>query len=154
MLSVCKMGNKINKMLYQKAFISLIQKNIITAWRCQGALLQLRASHHGLLFTVCWWTAKAEEGFSPHCPRQVLQGADETLRTVDFAADSRTGADSDSNKPFVKAAGKQEQRHSAFTSSCWTNLTHSGCSLVRPQPSQTKRFPDLHPAPAFSLQSP
>lgn len=42
----------------------------------------------------------------------------ETLRTVDFAADSPTGADSDRNKPFVKAAGKQEQRHSAFTSSC------------------------------------
>lgn len=32
-----------------------------------------------------------------------------TLRIVDFAADSQAGADSDSNKPFMKAAGKENQ---------------------------------------------
>lgn len=37
------------------------------------------------------------------CPRS-------TLGIVDFAADSQAGADSDSNKPFMKAAGKENQR--------------------------------------------
>lgn len=114
---------------------------IITAWPCWGALPQLCASCHGLLFTVQSWTAKAGEGFNPHCPGKVLQSLPlgwaetETLQpsplgVVDFAADSRAGADSDSNKPFMQAAGKQKQSHPVAASSCRTHLTHSGCSLT------------------------
>lgn len=48
-------------------------------------------------------------GFHPISPRAGI--ADPVaplsrLGIVDFAADSQAGADSDSNKPFMKAAGK------------------------------------------------
>lgn len=67
------MGNKINKMLCQEAFISLIQKTSLQPDIVRGLY---HSCEPATLFTVWWWTAKAGEGFSPHCPRQVLQGAD------------------------------------------------------------------------------
>lgn len=119
--------------------LSFIKKFIIAAWHCQGTLAQLCDSHSRLLVE-----SRAGVGRQERISSRVAQGrycrachsskqwhsGRSPLGIVDFAADSRAGADSDSNKPFMKAAGKQKQRHPVIASSCWTNLTSSGCSLA------------------------